>query len=214
MLKNIISQLTGADGRTGTDPSVFQDPIAMKTDWSPMARGGRNFKSAGLHQVNDQRYEFKPSPMMKFLSMIFFAAGLLMIVLLMKESPDSFRDYLPVGIAAIFCAVGIGTYYSSKTPIVFDRNHGYFCRSREKPELMMDPTRLKRYAPLKRVHALQIISEYCRTKKSSYYSYELNLVLDDGSRLHVIDHGDHLALRTDAETLAKFLDKPLWDASR
>ena len=213
MIKNIISQLSGHHDRTGIDPSLFQDPIASKTDWSPMARGGSNFKSAGLHQVNDQRYEFRPSWMTKFLSMIFFVMGLLLIVFLMKKSPDSFRDYIPIGMAAIFCAAGIGTYYSSKTPIVFDRNHGYFCRSREKPELMMDPTRLKRYAPLKRVHALQIISEYIKTKKSSYYSYELNLVLDDGSRVHVIDHGNHLALRTDAETLSKFLDKPLWDAS-
>ena len=151
--------------------------------------------------------------MLKLFPLILVLGGLVMIAIFMKKSPQKAKDYLPIGIAAITCAVGVGVYYTSNTPIVFDRSHGYFCRSREKPELMMDPTKLKRYAPLDRVHALQIISEFCRGDKKSYYSYELNLVLDDGSRVHVIDHGDQRALRADAETLSKFLDKPLWDAS-
>ncbi len=50
--------------------------------------------------------------------------------------------------------------------------------------------------------------------KSSYYSYELNLVLDDGSRINVVDHGNLDRLRGDAQTLSRFLDKPVWDATQ
>ncbi len=50
--------------------------------------------------------------------------------------------------------------------------------------------------------------------KSSYYSYELNLVLNDGSRINVVDHGNLKRLRSDTQTLSQFLGKPVWDAIR
>ncbi|RWX50781.1 hypothetical protein VU01_12641, partial [Candidatus Electrothrix marina] len=49
--------------------------------------------------------------------------------------------------------------------------------------------------------------------KSSYCSYEINLVLQDGSRINVVDHGKKNRIREDAHALAEFLGKPLWDAS-
>ncbi|MDP6491172.1 MAG: hypothetical protein QGG69_05335 [Kiritimatiellia bacterium] len=58
----------------------------------------------------------------------------------------------------------------------------------------------------------QLLSEYCRSDKSSYYSYELNLVLQDGSRINVVDHGNKTKLREDAATLSEFLGRPVWDA--
>jgi hypothetical protein len=57
------------------------------------------------------------------------------------------------------------------------------------------------------------LCEYVTGNKSSYYSYELNLVLDDGRRINVIDHGNLDRLRSDAQPLSRFLDKPVWDAA-
>ncbi len=213
MLKNIISQLTGQSERPQFDASIFQDPIAMKTSWLPLAGGGSNFKSAGLHQVNEQRMEFRASTAMKIFAGVFVVFGLVLATLFISKQPDSKEVYIPIAMGLLFAAVGAGMFYSGCTPTVFDLGHGYFCRSRKKPELMMDKSKLKRYAELKRVHALQIIAELCKSDKKSYYSYELNLVLDDGSRVNVVDHGNQNALRTDAQTLSQFLNKPLWDAS-
>ena len=67
--------------------------------------------------------------------------------------------------------------------------------------------------PLSAIHALQLVSEHVRGNKSSYWSYELNLVLGDGSRINVVDHGNLDQLRADAQTLAGFLNKPVWDAT-
>jgi hypothetical protein len=58
------------------------------------------------------------------------------------------------------------------------------------------------------------LSEFVSGSKNSYYSYELNLVLDDGSRINVVDHGNLERLRSDANALSQFLDKPVWDATR
>ena len=66
---------------------------------------------------------------------------------------------------------------------------------------------------LTRVKALQIISELCRGDKSSYHSYELNLILDNASRINVVDHGSLSKLREDANRLAQFLGVPIWDAA-
>jgi len=39
------------------------------------------------------------------------------------------------------------------------------------------------------------------------------LVLNDASRINVIDHGNIKKLREDGQKLAEFLGKPLWDAA-
>ncbi len=202
------------------DPSTFQDPVALITSWEPLARGGSNFKSAGLLKVNEQRMEFRASLMAKLMALVFVVMGLGLAAVFISKHTDKLADYkfkladfIPVAMGVLFAVIGAGMFFSALIPAVFDIGHGYFCKSRQKPERMIDPSKLKRYAELKRVHALQIISERCKTKKSYYYSYELNLVLDDGSRLNVIDHGNLSALQADAQTLANFLNKPLWDAS-
>ena len=61
---------------------------------------------------------------------------------------------------------------------------------------------------------MQLLSKFVSGSKSSYYSYELNLVLNDGRRINVVDHGDLKRLRSDVKTLSQFLDKPVWDATR
>lgn len=213
MLKKIISQLSGELDRAQFDPSVFQDPVAMKTSWLPLVSGGSNFKSAGLLKVNEQRMEFRASLMTKLMALVFVVMGLVLAAVFISKQPDKAADYIPVAMGVLFAVIGAGMFFSALIPAVFDLGHGYFCKSRQKPERMIDPSKLKRYTELKRVHALQIISEHCKTKKSSYYSYELNLVLDDGSRLNVIDHGNQAALQADAKILSQFLNKPVWDAS-
>jgi hypothetical protein len=66
---------------------------------------------------------------------------------------------------------------------------------------------------LEDVHAIQLLREYCRGNKSSYYSYELNLVLHDGRRVNVVDHGKHSQILDEARMLSECLEVPVWDAS-
>ena len=41
------------------------DPVARKTDWTPAASGGANFRAHRLEQVSPLRLEFRPSGMTK-----------------------------------------------------------------------------------------------------------------------------------------------------
>ncbi len=98
-------------------------------------------------------------------------------------------------------------------PIVFDKQSGYFWKGRKNPGEVYRPEAIKCWAELENIHALQLISEHCRSDKSSYYSYELNLVMKDSSRINVVDHGKHDKIRADAAALSEFLEKPVWDGS-
>ena len=117
-------------------------------------------------------------------------------------------------IGGVFATVGGCLLYFGTKPIVFDKVRGVFWKGRKKPGEVFDRRSLKNFTGLEVVHALQIISEYCRGSKSSYYSYELNLVLKDGKRINVVDHGSIRKLREDAEILSKFLSIPVWDATQ
>ena len=73
-------------------------------------------------------------------------------------------------------------------------------------------TQGKKSFDLKHAEAIQLIREYVRGNKSSYYSYELNLICSDGNRINIVDHGALRKLREDAALLAEYLSIPVWDA--
>ena len=100
--------------------------------------------------------------------------------------------------------IGFGT-----RPIVFDRRRGYFWKGRKHPDEVRDKRELKHFAELDDVKCIQVINELVSRQRWSFRSYELNLVLKDGSRLNVVDHGNETSLRSDAASLAEFLGLPL-----
>ena len=65
---------------------------------------------------------------------------------------------------------------------------------------------------MENIRAIQLVREYIRGNRNSYYSYELNLVCSSGDRINIVDHGSLRAIREDAEMLANYLSVPVWDA--
>ena len=201
------------------DPSRLGDPVASQTAWTPAKGGGANFRTQKLVVVNSYRIEFRASIEAKIFYAIFLLAGLAMIIGLSysRFSRGTFQfnadTIMPLLIGAVFAAIGGAMLYFGTRPVVFDKMRGCFWKGRTPPNEVIDHTALKHYSEFNRIHALQIVSELCRGKNSSYYSYELNLVLADGQRVNIVDHGNLKKLREDAKTLAEFLGKPLWDAT-
>jgi hypothetical protein len=210
-LKNIRSH------RAAFDPSRFNDPVAMITEWTPLKRGGSNFKTHKLVEINFQRVEFKPTIFTIFFSLIFFTAGIGIAMSFginnLKQGPTFIRfEYLfPLLFGLVFASIGVFLFMFFSKPIVFDKTFGYFWKGRKEPAQIYDQGRKKKSVLLSEIHALQIISEYVSTSKNSYRSYELNLVLSDGSRVNVIDHGKLESIRDDAQKLSAFLGVTIWD---
>ncbi|HVH98624.1 MAG TPA: hypothetical protein VM869_07935, partial [Enhygromyxa sp.] len=63
---------------------------------------------------------------------------------------------------------------------------------------------------LSSIRGLQITPEEISGGESDFTAYELNLVLDDGRRVNVLDHGNLEQLHDHAKQLAAFLRVPLW----
>lgn len=205
-----------AESRTAFDPRVFSDPVAEKTDWTPLKPGGTNFTTHRLIREGD-RLEFKIAPGARVFALIFLLSGLGLVagfaVPLLLRQPLVFREQdIGAAVGMVFFAVGWFLYRFFNRPVVFDRRTGYFWKGRIPPDQAVNREALKDCCPLEEIRALQIIAERVRGDKSSYWSYELNLVLKDGRRLNVVDHGSLEVIRTDARACADFLQVPLWDA--
>ncbi len=220
MLDKIVQKLQSMQPSTAdVDLSRFDDPLARQTGWGPAKGGGTNFLTHLLVEVHPNRIEFRSSVMAKLFAAIFFTAGMAISIF---GGYQLYRDglsftvemILPLVVGVIFAAAGGWMYRSFTAPIVFDTRQGYFWKGRTAPHHVPNRAVIKDLAEIGEIHALQIISEYCSGKNSSYQSYELNLVLRDARRINVIDHGSPERLREDAGKLSQFLGVPVWDAAR
>ncbi len=220
MFKDIIEKLKKLSReRVPFDPSRFDDPMAARTEWHPAKSGGANFKTHNLVQVNSNRIVFRSSIGARIFYSVFILMGLGASIGFsypqIVEGTISFTldSIMPILIGSIFTLVGGLLLFFGTKPIVFEKGSGYFWKGRKNPQFNHNVNDRKDYTKLREIYALQIISEYIRGNKTSYHSYEINLVLNDGSRINVVDHGKIEQIRKDAAKLSQFLRKPVWDAT-
>ena len=217
-------------------PPQFQnEPAAAATMWEPAVRGGASFRTRELKQVSESRMEFVATqsmmlaPLFVIALMIIqlgmcwfiyrFFAGELSLSELLEQ-----RRFVPLfglGFGILGCVLMLGAAvflcFVARRPIVFDRNSGFFWKGKRNPS-QNDPSSIRVCAPLGEAIGLQILSEYvvsrdCDGDSHRFHSYELNLVLTDGSRANIVDHGNLKALRNDAAMVSEFLGVPVWDAT-
>ena len=85
--------------------------------------------------------------------------------------------------------VALAIYMEMKAlnPFTIDLDLGVFYRGRSYDPYADGPD--DDSGLIRDIHALQVILEHIKSDGSSYSSYEINLVLKDGSRVNVMDHG-------------------------
>lgn len=199
------------------DPSVFNDSIALETQWTPLKGGGSNFQTHNLITVNYTRVEFKSTPGAKMFSFVFMAFGVGIPAWIGYNTVHKTGQLSQSGMLFIvlfgllFFGIGSYLFYRFAKPVIFDRTKGMYWKGWKAPKGYLAQDSIKEGSSIGNIHALQILAEFVRSDKSSYYSYELNLVLKDGSRMNVIDHGSSLKIREDAKVLSEFLGVPVWD---
>jgi hypothetical protein len=203
------------------DPSQLGDEVALRTDWGPAVSGGTSFRTHRLVHAGPRRAEFRVTGGAIVFFGVFTLIGLGVFLGfargavrgLLSGSLMSLFMIIPIVVGGGFVAIGVGMWWHYGAPAVFDKQRGEYWKGRRSPAESANRHTVKERVQLDRIYALQLIKEHCTGDESSYYSYELNLVLEDGTRLNVVDHGNQDMLRRDAEELAKFLGRPLWDAT-
>ncbi len=217
MFKNYDQEQSKLEDRYKEEiTSKIGDPFARQTKWTPQKRGGTKIRTHKLFMANPNRMEFKPSFGAKlfYLSFLVSGIGVLICFTYFTQSSKGFaldsNTIVPLLVAIVFIIAGSCLYYFGTTPIVFDKHNGFFWKGRKTPDGLFDKEAPKQFAKLKTIHALQLISECVKSDKKSYDSYELNIVLQDGRRINIVDHGKKDEMEEDAETLSTFLGKPVW----
>jgi hypothetical protein len=204
------------EGTVLFDPATLDDPVAMKTKWTPLKGGGANFCTRKLVRVSPLRYEFRASVGAIFFYLIFFVSGLEVTYISISEFIESERNFTAEvlflgGFGLVFTLVGGLMLYFGTRPVVFDKQHNCFWKGKIPADELMYATANELLMPFKEIHSIQLISEYISGSDSSYYSYEMNLVSQDGVRTNVVDHGKLDKIHEDASTLSQFLEVPVWD---
>lgn len=221
----VRTQLTSVLGalqhsKPSFDPRALGDPVAEQTKWGPLVRGGTRFRTHRLHQKAQGEIVFTASWGAMLFSGMFFVVGLAVVV-------GSFAAYHaiaemePIGLAlgvllgVVFVWLGRVMWRQLCVPRAFSKQHGVFWKGTELPLAVGTRQVSEDCVPLEDIHAVQLLREWIVGKQRRFNSYELNLVLRDGTRINVVDHGNIRRLRRDAQELAEFLGGvPVWDASR
>ena len=197
VLNNIFSLFQ--DKREILDLGAFGNEIAFKTSWEPLVGGGTNFCTHRVQKnasLDGDVFVFKTTIQAYLFAFSFVAVGaMLAISSAAAKAPDQFA-LIGLGILAFGCWY---LWSLRQKESRFDRYSN-------------ELTQGKKSFDLKNAEAIQLIREYVRGNESSYYSYELNLICSDGSRINIVDHGALRKLREDAALLAEYLSIPVWDA--
>ncbi|HEY5576364.1 MAG TPA: hypothetical protein VIK34_06570 [Clostridiaceae bacterium] len=187
------------------NPKNFKDPVAQKTEWTPVFKESNgNFKIKRLSQEGEARIGFKTPASSKAIYRNCALIGLAALAVMLFTKNGSIVIRILALVAAI---VGCWGMYMQSQPISFDKASGVFKGGRKQNVKFDD------------IYALQLITRVVQVKTppkgqmEKINTYELNLVLNDGSRVNVIAHGGSKEIREDGDTISNFINKPLWDAA-
>lgn len=192
--------------------SRFNDEFSRRVDWSPLKPGGSNFGTHYLEapESGGRTLIFKATKGGMAFGLLFLIIGVAMVGFVAWQivTGQGFELFwLGLFIGLPFTVAGFFLVRWLTKPRVFDLvNRDYYAGFKKPGRQQQD-----NLTDLNRVKALQLITERVKSKNNRYNSYELNLILDDGSRVAVIDHGNYGQMLLDAEQLAQALHVPLWD---
>ena len=187
--------------KNGYGEDFVYDP---KQDTGPLVPGGSNFQISKLVFRQDSIAVRKTWKFYLFISIfaVFFLA-ITIFFIFDNDTPWFFIALITVG-EVYLLGLFIHSFTQRSYPL-FDMVDGMFY-----PKGF---TRDGSGISLKQLDYLQVITERCHEKNNSYDSYELNIVLKDGSRYNIMDHGARKLFMADAKLLSQRLAIPLIDTT-
>jgi len=189
------------------------DQVAGRTGWAPIAASESSFRTPRLVRVNSSRIEFRVSTVTRGFYLLFLFIGLAMMAYAPFAGAIVGGWVIPLLLGSVLTLVGAGLLQFGTAPTVLDKTRGSFRKGRRAPFNLLARIAPEQHAELKDIYALQLLSEHNRGDKKAPRRYEINLVLNSGRRINIVDHASHTNIRSEARALSLFLGKPVWDAT-
>ena len=186
--------------------SGANEPDYSTISWEPLKKGGASFKTHHLIKTGPGRLEYKPTTFYRIMPYFLIVVGLIAGGAIFNSSSYVF------GLAFGLIFIGAGSLIAKQAnkPIIFDKGEGYFWKGKQSPRDVLNMHDIKTYADLDDIHAIQVVDELVKSDKSSFHSYEINLVLKNGERVNVVDYGNKEAINEDLQILRNYLDVGVW----
>lgn len=203
----------------------FDDPIAQQAQWHHLNKGSGSSSQDRKLTVARERLRIVPTLAGMTIPLLGAAGGLALVWIAL----DSYFQIVssggePISTAAfvflfVFGILIMGPAFlvlRSREVLTFDKSAGYFWRGRRKPSA--DATESSDLFRLDRIAGLQIpprkhVHFRNNNQDRSFFSYELNMILDDNERINLMDHGDRTDIYSDANKLSEYLGVPVFNAS-
>lgn len=208
------------------DVGRFTDPLALRTEWQPASRGGADMTNACFDPPSDGRLRSSTNPLAILLFLFPLAFGLACIIGWMELDSAWGRKmsslfFLDGDITDLICGVclavfGVVGLLDVAEPRVFDRHAGWYWRGWRRPQGRHRARLHDRAVRLQLIHAVQLLTKRRLNEegKGLDIAHELNLVLEDATRINVFCHRDLAQMRKDALRISAFLKVPVWDAAQ
>lgn len=189
------------------------EPTPATIDWSPLVSGGSNFRTHKLRKVGYHTYQSVPTVGYYIFNLIFVLFGAGALVGAYFGLNESWFMVLILGfMGLVFMGVGGTLLIRALNPFTVDLDTGVFYKGKS-----YDPYASPEDAKsgsIREIHALQLVTERVSGDKTTYNSYEMNLVLKDGRRVNVMDHGSRKKIHEDATLISDALNIPIWNDAR
>lgn len=178
------------------------------TETSFMYSGGASFQTHVL-QTKTKIIKFRPTLNFVLYTLMYFGLSVLCyfigINLLPIDNGLSALGFVVLGASLVF---GYAFFYFLKdflVKIVFSKETSSYYKGYLNLYLFRYDT-----IKLDEIVAIQVLGEITSETIAPFNSFELNLVLKDCERIHVIDHSNLKTIINDATALSEFLDVPIW----
>lgn len=217
ILDKMKSMIHTFENPVQVDPEKFQDPLALSLPWQGMGRNSPGATSTVLYEAAPGVLKYKPSTAARIFALIFMLAGILSsVVYFFVPVTGSGPKWVLLLVGLLFTAAGILIFLRSSMTIAFDGPRGLFYKGRSAKEESQEGEG-KSSLKFSDIHALQLLLRMARVQSSDNRPdrfvpvYELNLVKNDGGRMHVITYTRKEKAREDAWTISDLLHVPVWD---
>ena len=185
-------------------PAHIDDPVADCISWHPISKES-GFKTRQIAFHDEAEVVVSASSGGLLLCLFFFGLGAFVLVGGLFAGDNLFELIFFTGAGSMFITLGYVLYRRVTKPLVFDRDKDSIYYEGDDST---SPTRISS------VHAIQIIPVDNQSPYGGWHSFEINLVLKNGERINVLNHGKKEGIDHDTQILEEFLRVPVWELSR
>lgn len=185
------------------------DIVGHQISWDAIQTSGSNFLSERLKKIRIG-YKISGTTFTKIFAWSFFLIGIVYTIISFIEFHQFSKEPISFMIGGklfftsggIFTLVGIFLLFAFSAKAILHL---------QKQKIIVDGQMIS----FKEAYALQVLKKFIQNNSSgSYFSYELNLVTQNGTRHNLLSHGSKEVLLYDTASLQRILKIPVWDISQ